>query len=262
MPTLTLRHHEADLKAHPLAEGLTRIGRLPDNDIVIDHPGASSHHASVFRADGKFILEDLQSTNGTFVNGQRVSRCTLQHGDVIGIGQHQLAFSEVHEAAATTPSPEQAAALTQGETVFLDPQQHHRVLTIIRNGEERGTTPPEAAGPLGALRVLAGSADRPEYVLKSHTSLIGKASGSLIRLRGWFKPSVAVAITRNRTGYVATRLGGRLRVNGEAMNGRYDLKAGDVLSVCGLTLQFRMTDAGQEPAAKPDETSSRATDAA
>lgn len=260
MPTLTLRQEEADLKAYPLAEGLTKIGRLPDNDIVINFPGASSHHASVFRADGRFILEDLQSTNGTFVNGQRVSRCTLRHGDVIGIGTYQLAFSEVHEAAAT-PSPEGAATLNQGETVFLDPQQHHRVLTIIRNGEERAAAA-DATGPLGALRVLGGSADRPEYVLQSHTSLIGKATGSLIRLRGWFKPGVAVAITRNRTGYVATRLGGRLRVNGETMNGRYDLKTGDVLSVGGLTLQFRITDAEQEPAAKSDQATSRATDAA
>src|SRR5262249_44337998 len=87
-----------------------------------------------------------------------------------------------------------------------------------------------------------GRADQSEYLLTSHTSLIGKAPWTLVRLRGWFKPSVAVAITRNQQGYVATRLRGKMLFNNQPMNGRHDLKDGDVLWVGGLTLSFRLRD--------------------
>ena len=62
----------------------------------------------------------------------------------------------------------------------------------------------------------------------------------MIRLKGWFAPRVAVAITRNQLGYVATRLGGKMLVNSRPMTGRHDLKDGDVLEVGGLTLMFSL----------------------
>jgi hypothetical protein len=59
-----------------------------------------------------------------------------------------------------------------------------------------------------------------------------------VRLEGWFKPNMAVAITRNSQGYVATSLGGRLLINNQPTRGRHELKDGDVLEVSGLTLAF------------------------
>jgi hypothetical protein len=96
--------------------------------------------------------------------------------------------------------------------------------------------------------VLSGTTDCTEYELKGHTSLIGKSASTLIRLRGWFKPSVAVAVTRNRHGYVATRLRGKMLVNSLPVGGRYDLKSGDVLSVGGLRLEFRLKEAEERHA--------------
>jgi len=90
------------------------------------------------------------------------------------------------------------------------------------------------------LRVLAGRAERSEYTLEGHTSVIGRSRASAVRLRGWFKPKMAVAITRNRQGYVATLLGGSMFIKGQSVKGRHELRDGDVLEVSGLVLEFRL----------------------
>lgn len=247
MASLTLQHDDAVVKEYAVAETAT-IGRLTDNLIAIDSPSVSSHHAYIFRSGIDFMIEDLQSTNGTFVNGKRVSRCKLAHGDIVGVGKHTLVFNQLAGAAASQ-SPDAIASAHQGETVFLDPQKHQRLLTLIQHGEDLAAAGEgEGFGPIGVLRVVSGAADCDEYELKGHTSLIGKAGSNLIRLRGWFKPSVAVAVTRNRHGYVATRLGGKMLVNSVPVGGRYDLKSGDVLSVGGLTLEFKLKDTEQRHA--------------
>ncbi len=68
------------------------IGRLPDNDVRIDNGAVSGHHALVINILDDSFLEDLNSTNGTYVNGKLIKKHALQHGDVITIGHHQLRF--------------------------------------------------------------------------------------------------------------------------------------------------------------------------
>ena len=85
MPKLTLQFEGRLLKEYSVGVGLT-IGRAPDNAVIIDNPAVSGHHARVFSESGAVILEDLNSTNGTFVNGQRVSQALAGPGDLIKIG--------------------------------------------------------------------------------------------------------------------------------------------------------------------------------
>ena len=66
------------------------IGRLPDNDVRIDNPAVSGHHSLIINILNDSFLEDLNSTNGTYVNGKLIKKHALQHGDVITIGHHQL----------------------------------------------------------------------------------------------------------------------------------------------------------------------------
>ena len=70
------------------------IGRLPDNDIRIDNPAVSGHHSLIINILNDSFLEDLSSTNGTYVNGKLIKKHALQHGDVITAGHHQLRFVE------------------------------------------------------------------------------------------------------------------------------------------------------------------------
>jgi pSer/pThr/pTyr-binding forkhead associated (FHA) protein len=70
------------------------VGRLPDNDVRIDNPAVSGHHALFINILNDSFLEDLNSTNGTYVNGKLIKKHALQHGDVITIGHHQLRFAD------------------------------------------------------------------------------------------------------------------------------------------------------------------------
>jgi len=91
---------------------------------------------------------------------------------------------------------------------------------------------------VGVLKVIRGNADRSEFNLEAQTSLIGKQQASLIRLKGWFKPKVAIAITRDGHSYVATLLHGNTLINHQRGRGRYPLSDGDLLEVGGLVLEF------------------------
>lgn len=84
------------------------IGRLPDNDIRIDNPAVSGHHSLIINILNDSFLEDLNSTNGTYVNGKLIKKHALQNGDLITVGRHQLRFvdsatdSEEHDEFAQT----------------------------------------------------------------------------------------------------------------------------------------------------------------
>ena len=73
------------------------IGRLPDNDVRIDNPAVSGHHSLIINILNDSFLEDLNSTNGTYVNGKLIKKHALQHSDVITVGHHQLRFVEDDE---------------------------------------------------------------------------------------------------------------------------------------------------------------------
>jgi cytochrome P450/NADPH-cytochrome P450 reductase len=85
----------------PPPAGTLRIGRAPDNDIVVADPSVSSHHAELHSVGGAFRIVDLDSHNGTFVNEQRVSTAPLAEGDVVGLGNvtYRLAGQDLREFA-------------------------------------------------------------------------------------------------------------------------------------------------------------------
>src|SRR3954471_20268282 len=101
MATLVLQCEDRVAYAYAI-ERVVTIGRLADNRVVLDHPSVSSHHACVFTDGDRCIVEDLQSTNGTFVNGRRVSHSTLHNGDVMKIGKHTILFDQLASAQPGT----------------------------------------------------------------------------------------------------------------------------------------------------------------
>jgi pSer/pThr/pTyr-binding forkhead associated (FHA) protein len=241
MPKLTLQFEGRLLKEYTVGVGLT-IGRLPDNTVIIDNPAVSGHHARVFSESGAVILEDLNSTNGTFVNGQHTTRRVLRSGDVMLVGKHQLVFENTMEWSAPPP-----AIPALGDTVYLDTKQHRALRATLEDAKAQANArqaqkTPAAPRRVGILQVIAGRAEQTEYDLDAHTSLIGKSPDALVRLHGWFKPSVAVAIARSSDGYVATLMGGRTTINNEPLEQRRALQDGDILNVNGLVLEFRWKD--------------------
>lgn len=249
MPKLILKFEDRVLKECALGL-MESIGRLPDNTIVIDNPAVSGHHACVFREGDTFIVEDLSSTNGTFVGETRVTRRTLRHGDVLMVGKHALVFDAMAAGERIESHESRPAMAGLSDTVFLDTERHKALLSKLTDAQaaaaakSNGATASTAVTPakVGVLRVIDGHADASEYELEGHTSLIGKADSNLVRLKGWFKPKVSVAITRNGQSYVATRLAGRTLLNSEPLSTRSTLKEGDILSIDGLTMEFRLKE--------------------
>ena len=242
MPKLVLRFEDRVLKECALSAAVT-IGRLPDNTVSIDNPAVSARHARIDRAGDLFVVEDLDSRNGTFVNHHRVTRHVLRHGDVVQVGKHTLVFDQT---LADGPAKSDAAAPTMpdfGGTMLLDTEQQRKLLAAVATLQAQKAA---AMAPKGVLRVLRGRSDRSEYRLSAQESTIGKSESALVRLRGWFKPQLAVAIARMGESYVATPLGGRTLVNGQRLNGRRGLEHGDLLQVSGLTLEFRLEAASSD----------------
>ena len=91
------------------------IGRLPDNDVRIDNPAVSGHHSLIINILNDSFLEDLNSTNGTYVNGKLIKKHALQHGDVITIGHHQLRFSDQQTNDAEQDEFEKTMVIPTGQ---------------------------------------------------------------------------------------------------------------------------------------------------
>ncbi|MFQ5777908.1 MAG: FHA domain-containing protein [Terriglobia bacterium] len=273
MPKLILKFEARVLREIPVGAEPVGIGRLPDNTVVLDNPAVSGHHARLKREGEQYVLEDLKSTNGTFVNNLPITTRVLRNGDILTVGKHKLVFrstgkEEVQAPVTTEPAPPPTSQPVQdlGGTVYLDTKAQKELLakmaarteakmereeTIAYTPGAPGAVPPAAAAPaaatpppsprIGVLSVVSGSTDKPSYSLEGQTVLIGKSKTALIRLKGWFKPKVAVAITRRGDMYVVTPLAGKSRVNNQPLRQRHQLESGDVLQVSGVTLHFSLT---------------------
>lgn len=104
MPRLVLSLDGQILAEYNMTKERYTVGRLPDNDIRIDNAAVSGHHSLLINILNDSFLEDLNSTNGTYVNGKLIKKHALQHGDVITIGHHQLRY--VDDRAEQAPEDE------------------------------------------------------------------------------------------------------------------------------------------------------------
>src|ERR1043165_3049344 len=93
------------------------IGRLPDNDIRIDNPAVSGHHSLLINILNDSFLQDLNSPNGTYVNGKLIKKHALQDGDVVTVGHHQLRFMDAQGGSAEPDEFEKTMIITPGSAV-------------------------------------------------------------------------------------------------------------------------------------------------
>src|ERR1700674_4392236 len=93
------------------------VGRLPDNDIRIDNPAVSGHHSLLINILNDSFLEDLNSTNGTYVNGKLIKKHALQHGDVITVGHHQLRYVDTQTGETEPDEFEKTMIITPGSAI-------------------------------------------------------------------------------------------------------------------------------------------------
>jgi pSer/pThr/pTyr-binding forkhead associated (FHA) protein len=113
MAKITVNRENFMVDERELEQGTLKIGRHHDNQLHIDDPAVSNHHAQIVTVFDSTYVEDLGSTNGTFVNGQKIKSHTLHNGDVLTIGHYQILFQHETIAAADEANATMMIGVTQ-----------------------------------------------------------------------------------------------------------------------------------------------------
>ena len=225
MPKLIVSIDGVVIKEVQLTKDRTTLGRRPYNDVVIDNLAVSGEHAAVLMSGSEVQLEDLNSTNGTYVNSRAIRKQLLRHNDMIEVGKYKIKF--LHDAqpdgvgrAASAPVPLETPAAAPQAPV----PQRRAFDTVI--GPQAGSD--STVGP-ASIRVTSGAAAGREVALVKVVTTIGK-------------PGIAVAaITRRPHGYVVVHVEGAHAplLNGtEVGSTPMELRNGDVLQLAGTHMQF------------------------
>ena len=254
------------LKEITLSKERTTLGRKPHNDIPVDNLAVSGEHAAIITILNDSFIEDLNSTNGTLVNGKPIKKHFLQNNDVIEIGKHKLKYfndapvaasagdfektmiirkpaasapsaptAVVAPAAAPPPPPAHASSASLSDT-----HTSMKPLAPVTPASPP-PTPTQAPAPAAqphdpnspardsAIQVLSGAAAGRTLDLTKNLTTIGK-------------PGVQVAvITRRPTGFFITHVEGAVfpTINGVALGGQArQLADHDLIEIAGVKMEF------------------------
>jgi pSer/pThr/pTyr-binding forkhead associated (FHA) protein len=210
MPKMIVSIDGVVIKEVQLTKERTSLGRRPYNDIVIDNLAVSGEHAVLHMSDDEVEIEDLGSTNGTYVNGKAAKRQALRNGDTVEVGKYKIRFHGDNEDAGYE------------KTMIFKPGM---VPPPIK------PRPAPVAAPVAqaSIRVLTGAAAGREVALTKVVTTIGK-------------PGLAVAsITRRHQGFVLAHVEGpdSPMHNGVRIGSTpVPLHDGDRLELAGTEMQF------------------------
>lgn len=224
------------LKEIPLTKQRTSIGRKPQNDIQIDNLAISGEHAVIVTILNDSFLEDLNSTNGTYVNGQPIKKHILQNNDVVELGKYRIKY--LVEAAATVAMTEyEKNSLTMhpareegADTAATDTQPEAQTMQAVL--AKAGLDAQAAtSGPMGVITIRSGpNAGRQLELAKTLTTL-GKTGAQ-----------VAV-ITRRQQGYFMTHVEGDKfpLLNGKPIDAQaHPLTDHDLIEIAGTRMEFSL----------------------
>ena len=230
MPKMIVSIDGVVIKEVQLTKDRTTLGRRPYNDIVIDNLAVSGEHAVLQLTGNEVFLEDLNSTNGTYVNGKAVKKQLLQNNDTVEIGKYKIKF--INEAPGATF--EKTMIIKPGMVPpMAKPAQAAGAPAAAAAAGGAATAakaaPDAAAGGTASIKVLSGAAAGREVPLVKVVTTIGK-------------PGVAVAaITKRAHGFVVAHVEGSSKptLNGAAIGAEpVTLKNGDMLELAGTQMQF------------------------
>jgi predicted component of type VI protein secretion system len=221
------------IKEVQITKDKTTLGRRPYNDIVIDNLAVSGEHAVLQMVGADVFIEDLNSTNGTYINGKAIKKQLLSHNDTVEIGKYKIKYlvdesgdyektmviRPPNTAQAAAPQPAYAASATAaGSSSFGG-------LAAATAAAQPAAAPVQMA----SIKVLNGAAAGREVTLTKVVTTVGK-------------PGVQVAsITRRPTGYAFAHVEGAAKpsINGMPLVGdSAPLRNGDVIELAGTQMQF------------------------
>lgn len=229
MNTLLLKFKDRVIKEYTLEENRINIGRDPVNNIVVDNIGISRNHAKIELQGGKYVLTDLNSTNGTFLNKKRIKQITLKNNDEIIIGKHVIVFkSDDH--------PQEQVQVGDFEsTVILNTEQQRELLA--KQLKKSAHTLPDKIAKL----IVTDSENRKEYKLTKEITVIGKSPTSDVVIKGFMVPQMTATIKKEGDSYYITGYGGwiSVSVNGRIAGKNWKLYSNDIIKVRNVEIIFQ-----------------------
>jgi pSer/pThr/pTyr-binding forkhead associated (FHA) protein len=235
MAKLVLSFNGEPLREYDLDQESMTIGRKADNDIQIDNLAVSGKHAKILTILDDSFIEDLESTNGTFINGEKINKHALRNGEVIAIGKHELAY--INNAAGGGAGdfertmvirPDAAGMPEQDQTGTNLEKSIGKIASDIASAEVASSEDPGGA----CMKFLSGANKGKELELTKALTTLGK-------------PGVQVAaITRRPTGYFLIVVDAASSPTNPLVNGSevgrqaHALKSGDEIEVAGIRMRF------------------------
>jgi pSer/pThr/pTyr-binding forkhead associated (FHA) protein len=260
MPTLRLKFKHKSIGEYQLRKGRSlSIGRREDNDVVIEDPAVSGHHAKIDSLGDRFVLIDLKSKNGSFVNEQLIDSHWLNDGDVVTIGGHSLVLDFSEDELRRIQKADDF-----DETQVMSSTDHRRMMARSKpdksisavkfwdkshsGGSVRGIEPqmaePRSRAPeaSGFLTYLAGGDGQVNLTRKITT--IGKDPTSDIVVKGMLIAPTVATIKKEPDGCYLTYISGlpKPKVNEKPVTASTLLQDLDVIEIGSVRLQFSNQD--------------------
>jgi len=262
MPKITVKFNNKSLGDYQVRTGLPlTIGRRQKNDVVIEDMAVSGHHAKIESMGEGFMLIDLQSKNGSFVNEQIVNSHWLKHGDIINIGEHALVFSCAdNEPAADEDQDEMERTMMIDTSKYRNMMRKSnptRSINVVRfwdtdpPGSITEQNKPNVSRPSTAsnkketasvLNFLAGGSG--EIKLTKQSTTIGKNPNSDLVVKGLLIGKMAATISKMPDGFYLCYIGGlsKPKVNQKIIKTSIILKDQDIIEIGSTKLQFLNTN--------------------
>lgn len=228
----------AVIKEVQVTKDRTTLGRRPYNDIVIDNLAVSGEHALLQLVGNSVFIEDLNSTNGTYINGKAVKKQLLQNNDTVEIGKYKIKFQadegpDFEKTMIMRPGMPMPASMGGAGAAGSLPVGHTTTPGALPSAPSPTSTLSGFGGlssqSTASIKVLNGAAAGREVALMKVVTTVGK-------------PGVQVAsITKRPGGYVFAHVEGAARpmVNGTPVATEpVHLKSGDVIELAGTQMQF------------------------
>ena len=256
MPALTIKFKNKAVGNYQLQKGASlTIGRRDDNDVVIDDPSVSGHHAKIDSLGDRFVLIDLKSKNGSFVNEQLVDSHWLNHGDVITIGGHSLVLNfsenELRHAKKANDFDDTLVTNSTDHRRMMTRSNPNKSINVVKfwdKNQNRGTVrdiDPQASKPpskdrktAAVLTWLAGGKGQVKLARKITT--IGKDPSSDIVVKGMLIDPTTATIRLESDGYYLDYISGlsKPKVNENTVKEPTILKNLDIIEIGSAKLQF------------------------
>jgi pSer/pThr/pTyr-binding forkhead associated (FHA) protein len=234
MPTLKLNFKNKTLENFPVRKGYSlTIGRKRNNDIIIENLAVSSHHAKIDSVGDEFVLIDLQSKNGSFVNENLITSHWLKPGDVISIGKHSLVFSCSDDEEWAGDGTDEIE-----KTMVMDTSKYRSMVDKSKPETAAPQSSVKRIDTIAILSFLDGGSGK--YKCRKSITKIGKHPDSDIVVKGFLVGLTSATISKRPDGFYLSYVGGvsRPKVNAKKVRSERFLYDNDIIEIGKTTMQF------------------------